>query len=79
MDVDGAIKNQVKAYMRRAGITQKELADRLNIKQPSVAAALGKTTAVNQGFVGILDALGLELAVRPRATADVPPSQLPPN
>jgi predicted XRE-type DNA-binding protein len=66
MSVDDSIKSQVKAHMRRGGTTQKELADKLGIRQPSVAAALGKTTAINQGFAEILDALGLELVVRPK-------------
>ncbi len=67
--------------MRRGGTTQKELADKLGIRQPSVAAALGKTTAINQGFAEILDALGLELVVQPKTTKaeDVPASQMPPS
>jgi transcriptional regulator with XRE-family HTH domain len=64
MDVDLKIKAEVKRYMQEHGITQRQLADKLGIKQPSVAAALGKTAAVNQGFIAQLDALGLELAVK---------------
>jgi predicted XRE-type DNA-binding protein len=79
MSVDDSIKSQVKAHMRRGGTTQKELADKLGIRQPSVAAALGKTTAINQGFAEILDALGLELTVQPKTVGELPASQMPPS
>ncbi len=79
MSVDDSIKSQVKAHMRRGGTTQKELADKLGIRQPSVAAALGKTTAINQGFAEILDALGLELVVQLKMAGEQPASQMPPS
>lgn len=66
MDVDAKVKAEVKARMRELKITQAELAERLGIKQPSVAAVLSKTAAVNQGFADVLNALDLELYVKPK-------------
>lgn len=68
MDVDEKVKREVKAYMRAQGVTQNQLAEKLGIKQPSVAAVLGKTAAVNQGFAEVLDVLNLELIVVPKGT-----------
>ena len=70
MDVDEKVKREVKVFMRARGVTQSQLAEKLNIKQPSVAAVLGKTAAINQGFAEVLEALDLELVVRTKGQKD---------
>lgn len=66
MSVDESVKHQVKRFLEDSGVTQQDLAERLGVKQPSVAAVLGKTRAVNKGFESLLDELGLELLVKSR-------------
>lgn len=49
-------------------LTQKELADKLGIKQPSVADVIGgRRGRVPQSLIDILEALGLELTARKKS------------
>jgi len=48
-------------------LTQQELAQRLGIKQPSVADLLsGRRGQVPQSLIDLLDALDLEIVIRPK-------------
>ena len=59
--------------MSEQGLTQQALAERLGIKQPSVAAVIsGARGTIPQSLIDVLDALNLELYVRekPSTTND---------
>jgi predicted XRE-type DNA-binding protein len=67
MDTNQRIKSAMRQKMAKDGISQSELAQRLGIKQPSVAALLSPNKAkVPESLLNGLDALGLELVVQPK-------------
>ena len=53
--------------MAEQGVTQAELAERLGVKQPSVAQVLSPNAAkIPQSLIDVLNELGLELVVKPK-------------
>lgn len=79
-DSDKAIRDTVKRVMHKEGLTQAALAERLGVKQPSVADILsGRRGRQPESLLNLLDALGLELTVTPKAptaTTPEPPAYL---
>ena len=68
MKTNEQIKRAMREKMAKDGISQSELARRLGIKQPSVAALLSPDRAkVPESLLNGLDALDLELVVQPKA------------
>lgn len=64
--MDERIRAHMRQEMMRQGVTQAELARRLNIKQPSVAQILsGKRGTIPESLLDLLGALGLTLEVVP--------------
>lgn len=73
-DSDKAIRDTVKRVMHEEGLTQAALAQRLGVKQPSVADILsGRRGRQPESLLNLLDALGLELTVTPKAPATTTP------
>lgn len=65
---DQTIREAIKTAMGEQKLTQKELADKLGIKQPSVADVIGgRRGRVPQSLIDILEALGLELTARKKS------------
>ncbi len=65
MDINIHIKEAMKAKMAAEGMTQAELAEKLNIKQPSIAGILSRSgPRVPPSLIRALDALDLELVVQ---------------
>ncbi len=79
-DADKTIRDTMKRVMHEEGLTQAALAERLGVKQPSVADILsGRRGRQPESLLNLLDALGLELTVTPKAptsTAPEPPAYL---
>ena len=69
MSVDAHIRREIEEAMRRKGWTQSELARRLGVKPQSIYPILKGTRGKQpRSLVAILDALDLELEVRPKRT-----------
>lgn len=68
MDTGEAIKKQIMEHMRRRGVSQADLAERLGKSRQTVSTTLLHRRGVSQGLSEILDTLGLELTVQPKAT-----------
>jgi transcriptional regulator with XRE-family HTH domain len=65
MNTDERIRLAIREAMNDKGLTQQELADKLGIKQPSVAQLIsGKYGAIPQSLLDVLEALDLELVVQ---------------
>ena len=79
-NADKTIRDTVKRVMHEEGLTQAALAERLGVKQPSVADILsGRRGRQPESLLNLLDALGLELTVMPKApiaTTPEPPAYL---
>lgn len=79
-NADKAIRDTVKRVMHEEGLTQAALAERLGVKQPSVADILsGRRGRQPESLLNLLDALGLELTVTPKTptpAAPEPPAYL---
>lgn len=79
---DKTIRDALKHTMREKGLTQTALAERLGIKQPSVADILtGRRGRQPESLLNLLDAVGLELTIREKTTTendhvDAPPPYL---
>lgn len=57
----------MRQVMAEKNLTQVELAKRLGVKQPSIAAILsGKRGTIPQSLLDLLDALDLELNAQPK-------------
>ncbi|WP_245808585.1 helix-turn-helix domain-containing protein [Deinococcus hopiensis] len=68
---DEQIRTALRAAMAARNVTQAELARRLEVKQPSVAAILsGKRGSIPQSLLDVLEALDLELTAHPRSEAE---------
>lgn len=65
MDTDEKIRLAVREAMQKQGMTQADLAARLNIKQPSISQVLtGERSKTSELLLKILDELDLELVVQ---------------
>jgi transcriptional regulator with XRE-family HTH domain len=65
MDTDEKIRLAVREVMQKQGITQAELAARLEIKQPAISQVLtGERSKTSELLLKILDELDLELVVQ---------------
>lgn len=57
--------------MKEKGLTQAALAERLGVKQPSVADILtGRRGRQPESLLNLLDAVGLELPIQPKSAPD---------
>lgn len=64
---DERIRAKMRQVMAEKNLTQVELAKRLGVKQPSIAAILsGKRGTIPQSLLDLLDALDLELNAQPK-------------
>ncbi|SMB89244.1 XRE family transcriptional regulator [Deinococcus hopiensis] len=64
---DHEIRAAIRKAIQAQKVTQNELAQRLGVKQPSVADLLsGRRGRVPQSLVDLLEVLGLELMVQPK-------------
>lgn len=62
---DQQIRIKIREVLAARNLTQTELAQRLGVKQPSVAAVIGgKRGTIPQSLLDVLDALDLELIAR---------------
>jgi transcriptional regulator with XRE-family HTH domain len=76
---DKTIREALKRTMREKGLTQAALAERLGIKQPSVADILtGRRGRQPESLLNLLDAVGLELTIREKAAEKGDDSTDPP-
>jgi transcriptional regulator with XRE-family HTH domain len=65
MDTDEKIRLAVREAMQKQGMTQAELAARLEIKQPAISQVLtGERSKTSELLLKILDELDLELVVQ---------------
>lgn len=65
MDTDEKIRLAVREAMQKQGVTQADLAGRLNIKQPAISQVLtGERSKTSELLIKILDELNLELVVQ---------------
>lgn len=75
---DEHIRRVMRDAIRTQKLTQLQLAERLEVKQPSVAAVLsGKRGTIPQSLVDVLDVLGLELIAVPKGAAPHPATPTP--
>jgi len=66
-ETDQTIRQAIREAMLSQGLTQAELAQKLGVKQPSVAQLIsGKYGAVPASLLNALDALGLEIVIQPK-------------
>lgn len=66
---DQRIRNQIRErlFQMDPRLTQQELAQKLGVKQPSVADLLsGRRGQVPQSLIDLLDVLDMEIAVQPK-------------
>ncbi len=76
---DKAIRDTLKRTMREQGLTQAALAERLGIKQPSVADILtGRRGRQPESLLNLLDAVGLELTIQPKTATESREVEAPP-
>jgi plasmid maintenance system antidote protein VapI len=67
MDANEQLKREIKAYLVKSGKTQTQLAESLGMSRSSLSNILtGDRGLLTGSAVRILDALGLELVVRPK-------------
>jgi transcriptional regulator with XRE-family HTH domain len=67
MDLNERISKQLKLEMKKQGVTQVALAERMGLKLASVNQVVnGKRSGVAKPLEAILDALDLELVVKPK-------------
>jgi len=69
-ETDSRIRDGLRQAIERQipRLTQLELANKLGIKQPSVAELLsGKRGRIPQSLIDLADALGLEIVIQPKA------------
>jgi transcriptional regulator with XRE-family HTH domain len=65
MNTDEKIRLAIRETMQKQGITQAELAERLEIKQPAISQVLtGERSKTSELLLKILDELDLELVVQ---------------
>lgn len=67
----------LRAFRKERGLTQKELAQRLNISQQRYAQMEARPEAVSlDQLLGVLQILGVELTLSPKSAPPQPPAQL---
>ena len=64
------MREYVRQHMKQNGITQETLAKKLGITQGAVSQVLGGRGAVPKSFTDLLDAVGLELVLRPKGRGE---------
>ncbi len=82
MRYDAQILLGIEEHMKQKGISQAELARRLDVRPQSVSQVFtGKRAVITTTLENILDALGLELVVRSKTieAENASASQMPPS
>jgi predicted XRE-type DNA-binding protein len=70
-NVNDRIRSDVKELLKQRGLTQQQLADMTGIERPNINAMLsGKVGKMPDRWEKLLDALGLEVVIRPKQTQE---------
>jgi plasmid maintenance system antidote protein VapI len=69
-DFEEMVREVARGEMSRRGLTHAKLAEELRMARPQVTRMLSsKTRLVPEGWIRLLDALGLELTIQPKGSS----------